>query len=236
MDTHALVERLTSVRARIAAACERAGRDPDDVTLIAVSKKHSPEAIMALYDEGVRDFGENYVQEWQEKAPQLPDDIQWHFIGHLQSNKVKYLIEDIALIHSVDRSSLIKEIAKRADGVTDVFLQINVAEQDSKFGVSPDAALQLLERVASRPSMRPVGLMTMPPYVTEPEINRPHFQHMRRLLTQCQQWLADHDRHDLLPFDRLSMGMTADFEVAIEEGATHIRVGTALFGARNYDD
>ncbi|MEM1350287.1 MAG: YggS family pyridoxal phosphate-dependent enzyme [Myxococcota bacterium] len=236
MNTDALLERLAVVRERIARACDSAGRDPSEVTLIAVSKKHPVEAIMALYEQGVRDFGENYVQEWQAKAPELPQDIRWHFIGHLQSNKVKYLVDDIACIHSVDRTSVIKQLAKQADRAVDVFLQINVAEQDSKFGVPPGQTLELLERVVARPELRPIGLMTMPPYVEDPEVNRPHFEHMRALLRRCQQALASNARGDLLPFDRLSMGMSADFEVAIEEGATHIRVGTVLFGPRSYDD
>ncbi len=236
-DADAIRARYADVQERIEAACARSGRAREDVTLIAVSKTWPPAAIQVLYDAGVRHFGENYVQEWQEKVEALPEDIRWHFVGHLQSNKAKYIVNDVAVVHSVDRKSVIKKLNRRADDPVDVLLQVNVAGDDNKSGVAPDEVLRLLEMATARDDLRVRGLMTLPPYADTPEDNRGYFKRLRELLEPCQQWLKERDgmqRH--LPCDQLSMGMSNDFEVAIEEGATMIRVGSALFGPRQYDD
>ncbi len=231
----ALRENLTAIERRVEQACDTAGRSPEEVALIAVSKTHPVEAIQALYDAGQRHFGESYVQEWQDKARELPDDIVWHFIGHLQSNKAKYIVDDVALVHSVDRKSVMKQLHRRSDARVDVLLQVNIAGQDTKSGVAPGDLLDLLELTRNYPGMRVRGLMTIPPYVDDPEENRGYFRQMRELFERAQGWLEEHAADDAAAFEHLSMGMTADFEVAIEEGATMVRVGTAIFGQRHYD-
>lgn len=233
-DPEQLHRRLKAVEARIQQAAERSGRDPADVTLVAVSKTHPVEAIEALYDAGHRSFGESYVQEWQAKAAALPDDIAWHFIGHLQSNKAKYLSDRIALVHSIDRRSVMKALHKRADRPIDVLLQVNVAQQASKSGVEPQKLQVLCEEIARYTQLRPRGLMTIPPYVEDPEENRPHFKAMVELFSRARAWLEGQGV-ETGRFEHLSMGMTGDFEVAVEEGASIVRVGTGIFGARSYD-
>lgn len=241
----ALAARYTEIRARIDRACARAGRDPSEVTLVAVSKTFAAPHLRALYDLGVRDFGESYVQEWQEKAPLLPADIRWHFIGHLQSNKVKALLpgdgasgEDarhVSVIHAVDRASVMREIARRASvAATPVFLQVNVGGEASKSGVAAESVEGLLGEAIVTHGLHVVGLMTIPPPVADPQDARGHFAELRALLEGCcNPWLARHaPAHP--PLTALSMGMSHDFEVAIEEGATHVRVGSALFGDRTY--
>lgn len=234
----ALAARYTEIRARVDAACARVGRSPSEVTLVAVSKTFSAPHLQALYDLGVRDFGESYVQEWQEKAPLLPADLRWHFIGHLQSNKVKQLLADggedvrqVAVIHAVDRGSLMREIARRSDAPVPVFLQVNVGGEASKSGVASSEVEGLLREAVIKHSLRVIGLMTIPPPVADPEDARPFFAELVALRERCNSWLAEHaPEHPAL--DALSMGMSHDFEVAIEEGATHVRVGSAIFGAR----
>ncbi|MGM0557439.1 MAG: YggS family pyridoxal phosphate-dependent enzyme [Myxococcota bacterium] len=230
-----LRSRLDRVRERIRDACEHVGRSLDEVTLVAVSKTHPVHALQTLYDAGHRTFGESYVQEWEDKAPELPDDIEWHFIGHLQSNKAKYLADDVAMVHSVDRKSVMKELNKRSQGRVDVLLQVNIADQDSKSGVLPDNLLSLCEKTLNYPNLRVRGLMTIPPYVDEAEDNREHFARMRGLFDEAREWFAA-ETDDADAFEHLSMGMTADFEVAVEEGATIVRVGTGIFGQRHYDE
>jgi pyridoxal phosphate enzyme (YggS family) len=235
-----LRQNLDEVNERITRACEhrredRGGGPASDVTLVAISKTHPTSAIQTLYDAGHRHFGESYVQEWQDKASELPDDIVWHFVGHLQSNKAKYIADEIALVHSVDRKSVMKKLHRRSEERVDVLLQVNIAGQDTKSGVAPDELLELLERSRDYPSMQVCGLMTIPPYVDDPEENRPHFRRMRELFEQARAWLAEHAPNDVDAFEHLSMGMTADFEVAIEESATIVRVGTGIFGQREYD-
>lgn len=237
-----LEHNLKQVRGRIAKACERAGRVAEEVTLVAVSKTHSVDAIRALYNAGQRIFGESYVQEWQEKRALLdaPEcgDLEWHFIGHLQSNKAKYIVDEVALIHSVDRRSVLKRLQKRSHEPVDVLLQVNVAGQASKGGVAPETVIELIKTAREYADIRVRGLMCIPPYVEDPEDNRVYFRQMRELFEQARAWLAEQADGDgaRAHFGCLSMGMSGDFEVAIEEGATHVRVGTALFGARNYDD
>lgn len=233
-DQQALRDNLADVQSRVRQACDRAGRSTDEVTIIAVSKTHPAEAIQALYDAGQRHFGESYVQEWQDKAAALPKDIVWHFIGHLQSNKAKYIADDVAMVHSVDRKSVMKQLNRRSDERVDVLLQVNIAGQGTKSGVAPDGLINLLELTRNYPSVRVRGLMTIPPYVDNPESNRGHFQKMRELFERAKGWLEEHAPEDAAAFEHLSMGMTGDFEVAIEEGATIVRVGTGIFGQRDY--
>lgn len=228
-----LNQNLERVRSRIERACERSDRTPEQIRLVAVSKTHPLRALEAMYEAGVRHFGESYVQEWQQKRPELPDDINWHFVGHLQSNKSKYIADEVRLVHSVDRKSVMKELDKRSSQPVGVLLQVNVAKQDSKSGVFPEDLIDLLELSTHYENLRVEGLMTLPPYVDDPETNRPRFQTMHRLYDEAVEWLERHAPEKLEDFTELSMGMTNDFEVAIEEGATIVRIGTALFGERN---
>ncbi len=227
--------RLAKVEERIQSACDRAGRDRDELTLIAVSKTHPPDAIKTLYDEGVGAFGASYVQEWDDKVDEVPDGIEWHFVGHLQSNKARDVVDRVAYVHSVDRRSVMKQLNKRTDSTVDVLLQINIAEQDSKSGVPPEELEGLIDVADDYPNLEIRGLMTLPPHAEDPEDNRDYFRRMRHLFDEASTLLAESDTHSRDGFEHLSMGMTNDFEVAIEEGATMIRLGTALFGPRDYD-
>jgi pyridoxal phosphate enzyme (YggS family) len=233
-EPETLRQSLAEVQKRVAEALVRAP-GTDEVILVAVSKTHPVDAMSTLYDAGQRHFGESYVQEWQDKAAELPDDIVWHFVGHLQSNKAKYLADEIALIHSVDRKSVMKKLHRRSDEPVEVLLQVNIAGQDTKSGVEPGGLIDLLALSRNYASVQVCGLMTIPPYVDDPEQNRAHFQKMRELFEQAKAWLEENAAEDAAAFRHLSMGMTADFEVAIEEGATIVRVGTGIFGHREYD-
>ncbi len=234
-DPQILASRLEALTKRIQEAQSRSPHD-QDVTLVAVSKTHPPEAIKTFYDLGVRHFGENYVQEWRDKAAELPDDIHWHFVGRLQSNKAKYLADRVHRVHSIDRKSVIKKLSRRSSTVQSVFLQVNLDDQETKGGVAVEDVCELFDRVAQRDNLKVVGLMGMPPYVVDPEESRPHFQTLREALETLKSYVAEAYPDRLAALTELSMGMTNDFEVAIEEGATLIRVGTALFGQRSYDD
>ncbi len=234
--------RLGQVQDRIRAACERAGRDPGEVRLIAVSKTKPYAAVEAAYQAGVRDFGENYVQEltgkiqaWTEDHPQEP--VRWHMIGHLQKNKVKYLIGKTALIHAVDSVSLAEQIEKEAakkDAVVNILLEVNIAEEETKFGLDAEGVAEAARQILSLPHVRLLGLMTSAPYTEDPETNRLFFRRLnacaRDLLAQGL--ISEECKDFRLPV--LSMGMSGDFEVAIEEGATMVRVGTSIFGPRDY--
>jgi pyridoxal phosphate enzyme (YggS family) len=228
-------ERLESVEERLTAAAERSGRSRDDIELVAVSKTHPVSAIQTLYEAGVHSFGASYVQEWEDKFEALPDDVRWHFVGHLQSNKAKYVADDVAMVHSVDRRSVMKQLHRRSSGDVDVLIQVNVAEDDDKSGVAPDGLEDLLGTTLEYPSLRLRGLMTLPPYEDDPEDNRPRFEQLRHLFDEARQWIASSGERDASIFEHLSMGMTHDFDVAVEEGATIVRLGTALFGPRDYD-
>jgi pyridoxal phosphate enzyme (YggS family) len=222
-----LAVRLAAVHERIAAACQRAGRARDDVTLVAVSKKHPASAVSEAVACGVTDVGENYVQELVAKKAEVPLPVRWHFIGGLQRNKAKALIGHVALIHAVDSASLADEIAKRAAAanvVQPILLAMSAAGETQKSGAAPDQLGELLAHCAQLPALAVRGLMTMPPLDLDAEAARPYF----RALRQQRDRLAT-DSH---PLAVLSMGMSHDFEVAIEEGATLIRVGTAIFGPR----
>lgn len=227
-----LKENLHTVETKIAEACARAGRDRDDVTLIAVSKTKPVEMLQEAYDNGIRDFGENKVQEMCDKIPQLPEDIRWHMIGHLQRNKVKYIIEKAALIHSVDTYRLAEEIniqAKKHGITVPILVEVNIAGEDSKFGTSAEDAILLVEEIAALENVRIRGLMTIGPYVVDAEENRPYFRKIKQLSVDITNKNIDN-----VSMEILSMGMTGDYEVAIEEGATMVRVGTGIFGERNY--
>lgn len=220
-----LVLRLSNVNKRILEACDKCGRNVEDVTLVAVSKTCGSEDVQALYDVGHRDFGENYVQEWEEKAVALPDDIRWHFIGGLQSRKAKQVVNRVELIQGVDRESLAEAISKRATQPQKVLIQINTGNDEAKGGVDPNEAQSFFERCQALENVTVVGLMTIPPFDAEELQLRKYFAQMRDIF----ETLKGADPR----VDTLSMGMTSDFEWAIEEGATMIRVGTAIFGPRS---
>ncbi len=225
-------ENIESVKRNIYEACNNCGRDPDSVKLIAVSKMKPSEMIMEAYDHGCRSFGENYVQELLQKSDELPPDIEWHMIGHLQRNKVKYVVGRVALIHSVDTLRLAKEINDRSavKGITsEILAEVNVAGEEKKYGFDTDSVMGFVQEVSSLKNIVLNGLMTSAPYVTDPEENRRFFKILRELSVDI-----DKKNIDNVKMRELSMGMTGDYKVAIEEGATMVRVGTAIFGARDY--
>lgn len=227
-----LKEQLREVESRIQAACARAGRCREDVTLVAVSKTKPEEVLMEAYGLGVRIFGENKVQELTEKYEALPKDIHWHMIGHLQTNKVKYIVGKVELIHSVDSLKLAEAIEKEAvkkNIVAQVLVEVNVAEEESKFGIRVEEVLPFIQKIASFPHIHVCGLMTIAPFVKNPEDNRRIFKNLHKLSVDITDTNIDN-----VTMDVLSMGMTNDYEVAIEEGATMVRVGTGIFGARDY--
>ena len=218
--TSTIAEHLAEVRARIAVAAARASRDPAGITLLAVSKTKPADAVEEAYAAGQRAFGENYAQELEEKGTALAHlpGIEWHFIGHLQRNKVKTVLRARPVVHTVDSTRLASELASRSDARTRVLVQVNVAREPQKSGALPEEVDALVAHVRALPALQLVGLMTIPPE-GEPETARPHFRALREMA----------ERHGL---SELSMGMSADLDVAIEEGATLVRVGTAIFGAR----
>lgn len=227
-----LKENLEAVEAEIQAACHKSGRSRDEVTLIAVSKTKPVETLKEAYDLGVRIFGENKVQELSDKHDVLPQDIHWHMIGHLQRNKVKYIIDKVDLIHSVDSLRLAETIEKEAakrDLVANVLLEVNVAKEESKFGLMPEEVFEFIDNIAGFSHIQVKGLMTIAPFVDNPEENRPIFARLRKLSVDIAEKNVDN-----MTMSILSMGMTNDYQVAIEEGATMVRVGTGIFGARDY--
>lgn len=227
-----VTENLDHIEKRVQEACARAGRRREEVTLICVTKTKPLEMLQEAYDSGQREFGENKVQEIVRKKPDLPDDIHWHMIGHLQRNKVKMLMGSTVMIHSVDSLSLAKEISKQAQKagiVMPILIEVNAAQEESKFGVRTDEVKGLVREISALPGVCVRGLMTIAPYTDDPETNRPYFRSLRELSVDINR-----ESFHNVSMDVLSMGMTGDFEVAIEEGATHIRVGTAIFGERVY--
>lgn len=226
-----ICENLIQTHKNIEDACGRAGRSPGDVSLIAVSKTKPVELLMEAYEAGVRDFGENKVQELVDKFDALPGDIRWHMIGHLQRNKVKYLIGKVHLIHSVDSLRLAREIQKEAQKrqtEVDILIEVNVAQEESKFGSTVEETLQLIQDIAVLPAVHIRGLMTVAPFVDNPEENRRIFANLRQLAVDIMRKNIDN-----VSMNVLSMGMTGDYQVAVEEGATCVRVGTGIFGERN---
>ena len=217
-----------AVQQRIEAACARAGREPGSVTLVAVTKSQPPEVVCAAAALGLNLFGENKVQEAKAKIPLCPGRLRWHMVGHLQTNKCREAVGLFEMVQSVDSLRLAEELNQRADQAAKtmpVLLEVNAVGEASKFGCRPDQLLADLGRINALPSLEIHGLMTVPPWALDAEKVRPVFRQMRELKERCEQLLG-------APLPHLSMGMTGDFEVAIEEGATMVRLGTALFGAR----
>jgi PLP dependent protein len=247
-------DNIAQIETRIQAACDRSGRDRSEVTLIAVSKTKPNEMLCEAYTLGMRHFGENKVQELvrkqEELNPVFQEQVHWHLIGHLQRNKVKYIVDKVALIHSVDSLRLaeqIEEEAAKRNIICDVLLEVNIAEEDTKFGVKAEDTPALVQAVAALPHLRLRGLMTIAPYVENPEKNRKFFKKLRQLYVDIKTKNTDNNDNENISFcdlpgtcfdpeqfNILSMGMTGDFEVAIEEGATMVRVGTGIFGERDY--
>ncbi len=226
-----IAESLENIRGRIVRTCLRAGRDPSEVTLVAVAKTFPVDRVREALAAGVIDIGENYVQELQEKRQTLAsENVRWHFIGHLQRNKVRLIAPWVSMIHSVDNVALAREIDERAEKagrVIDCLIEVNTTHEESKFGVRPENALQLVSDLGGLASIRLNGFMTIGPFLPDPEGSRPMF----RVLRQLRETAAAR-RQDNAPMRHLSMGMTGDFEVAIEEGSTLVRIGTAIFGSR----
>lgn len=227
-----ILENLKTVEENIRHACARSGRSETDVTLIAVSKTKPIEMLREAYDAGCRDFGENKVQELVEKYEHMPKDIRWHMIGHLQRNKVKYIVDKVYLIHSVDSLRLAEEISKEAvrkNVNVSILVEVNVAGEESKFGTTAEEAVSLVEEIAQLPNIVIKGLMTIAPYVENSEENRLYFAKLMQIYVDII-----HKNIDNVFMEELSMGMTGDYEVAVEEGATYVRVGTGIFGERQY--
>lgn len=214
-----------AVLERIAQAAYRAGRRPEEVTLLVVSKGQSLEAIRSVYNKGHRLFGENRVQELLAKKPHLPQDIQWHLIGHLQTNKVKAILPHIVLLHSLDRESLLAEITKRAETPVPCLIEVKVAQEPTKHGIVPAALDAFVEKVLETPKVQLRGLMGMASLTTDSEQVRREFRQLYKLFVKLR------ERYPHATIDTLSMGMSGDFEIAVEEGSTLVRVGSAIFGA-----
>lgn len=228
-----ILENIKQVEENIIKSCEKVGRDPKEVTLIAVSKTKPYTAIEEALPSGVLDYGENKVQELTEKYEILPKDIRWHMIGHLQRNKVKYLVGKVELIHSVDSSRLANQIetefAKKNE-IANILIEVNMANEESKFGITSETTEQLVREISKLEHVRIKGLMTIAPYTDNPETNRVYFRNMKKLSVDIAEKNIDN-----VSMNVLSMGMTGDYQVAIEEGATMVRVGTGIFGERNYN-
>ena len=225
-------ENLIKVQNNVKEACEKAGRSNTEVTLIAVSKTKPVSMLMEAYNCGCREFGENKVQELVDKYEVMPKDIKWHMIGHLQRNKVKYIVDKVALIHSVDSLKLAEEISKEASKKqvqVSVLIEVNVAREDTKFGVKPEETEALIRKIAVLEGIHIEGLMTIAPYVDVPEENRQYFATLKQLAVDINRKNIDNVNMNVL-----SMGMTGDYMVAIEEGASYVRVGTGIFGERQY--
>lgn len=227
-----VTENLKAVEEKIANACARANRDRGEVTLIAVSKTKPIEMIEEAMESGIEVFGENKVQELVKKQEILPKHLKWHMIGHLQRNKVKQLIGKVERIHSVDSLRLAEQIqseyAKQGE-IADILIEVNIAREESKFGLMPEETEPVIRQIAGLPNIRVRGLMTIAPFVENPEDNRTHFRNLKKLLVDINEKNIDN-----INMHELSMGMTGDYEVAIEEGATFVRVGTGIFGNRIY--
>ena len=227
-----LKENLANVREKINIACKKVGRNPDEVTLVAVSKMKPLEDIETLLETGQMEYGENYVQELCDKYEKISRPVHWHMIGHLQTNKVKYIIDKVSMIHSVDSIRLAETIEKEAakkDICMPILIEVNVAEEESKFGLSVEEVLPFLEEICSYQHIKVMGLMTIAPFVADPEENREVFQKLKKLSVDIAAKNINNVNMSVL-----SMGMTNDYQVAVEEGATMVRVGTGIFGERNY--
>lgn len=232
MEEVTIRENIKAVETVITAECQKAGRDPKEVTLIAVSKTKPVEMLQEAYAYGCRDFGENKVQELLDKYEAMPKDIRWHMIGHLQRNKVKYIVDKVYLIHSVDSLRLAEEISKEAikkNVCSNILVEVNVADEETKFGTTCTEAKQLVQDIAKLPNICVKGLMTIAPFVEDAEKNRPIFSKLKKLAVDIMG-----ENIDNITMENLSMGMTGDYAVAVSEGATCVRVGTGIFGVRQY--
>ncbi len=225
-------ENVASVEAKIQAACDRSGRKRDEVLLIAVSKTKPVSDIREVMATGITDYGENKVQEVVDKIEEIKEPLNWHFIGHLQRNKVKYIVDKVKLIHSVDSFRLAEQISKEAvkkNVDIDILIEVNIAEEASKFGLATEEVIELVREISVLPNVHIQGLMTVAPFTDDAEENRVYFKGLKQLAVDI-----DGQNIDNVNMNALSMGMTGDYEVAIEEGATMVRVGTGIFGERNY--
>ena len=228
-----ITENLSIVENKIAAACKRAGRERDEVKLIAVSKTQPVEAIREAIEYGINSFGENRVQELREKTEIIKDNLDWHLIGHLQTNKVKFVVGKVSLIHSLENIRLAEAIdkeAKKHNVIVDVLVEVNIAKEDTKFGVNPEEVESFIREVLIFKNINIRGLMTVAPYTDISEENRKYFKQLKKIMVD----LNSKNIHNV-NMNVLSMGMTGDYEIAIEEGATLVRVGTGIFGSRDYD-
>ena len=228
-----ITENLIDVQKNIEQACLKSNRSVDEVTLIAVSKTKPLSMIQEVYDFNIRNFGENKVQEIMAKYDHMPKDTLWHMIGHLQRNKVKYIIDKVCMIHSVDSLRLAEEISKEAvkkQVTVSILIEVNVANESTKFGLAKEETIALVKEIATLPNIIIKGLMTVAPYVDDPEENRQVFRSLKQLFIDINK-----ENIDNVIMSELSMGMTNDYMVAIEEGATMVRVGTGIFGERNYN-
>lgn len=225
-------DNIEQVQKNIEAACARAGREREQVTLISVSKTKPVSMLREAYEAGSRDFGENKVQELLDKIPEMPGDVRWHMIGHLQRNKVKYIVGKVYLIHSVDSLRLAEEISREAvkqQTEVNILIEVNVAEEESKFGTTLAEATELVMAVSKLPGIHICGLMTIAPFTENAEENRQYFRKLKQLSVDIARKNIDN-----INMNVLSMGMTGDYSVAVEEGATCVRVGTGIFGERDY--
>ncbi len=232
IDLELIKENAVRIRKKVRDAAERSGRSLEDITLIAVTKTQGVEKIQHALQAGMLDLGENKVQELCDKYPLVDTECRWHLIGHLQTNKVKFIIDKVHMIHSLDRLDLADEIQKRAakaGRTMDVLVQVNVAGEETKFGIAPEEARSFVKQLAVYPNLRVRGLMTVAPHVQNPEETRPVFRQLKKIFIDIRQ-----ENIDNINMDYLSMGMSNDYEIAIEEGANMVRIGTAIFGARNY--
>lgn len=227
-----LAENYRRVKENIRKACEKSGREEQEVTLLAVSKTKPVDMLLDVYHAGARDFGENKVQELVDKIPQMPADVRWHLIGHLQRNKVKYIVDKVYLIHSVDSLRLAEEISREAvkkQTEVNILIEVNVAQEESKFGTTVEDTAELIQSIAALQAIHIKGLMTIAPFVENAEENRTYFQKLRQLAVDI-----GNKNIDNVSMGILSMGMTGDYMVAAEEGSTIVRVGTGIFGERDY--
>lgn len=225
-------DNIEKIRQEITDVSVKSGRNPSEVTLIAVSKTKPISMLKEAYDKGIRDFGENKVQEILSKYEELPKDIRWHMIGHLQRNKVKSIVDKVYMIHSVDSVRLAEEISKEAikkELCIPILIEVNIAEEESKYGIKESELWEFVEEISRFPGICVKGLMTVAPYVENPEENRQHFVRLRQLSVDIKKKNIDN-----VSMDILSMGMTGDYLTAISEGSTYVRVGTGIFGERNY--
>jgi pyridoxal phosphate enzyme (YggS family) len=227
-----IAENVEIVKRRIREVCQRCGRDPSNVLVVGITKTFGPPKIQEAIAAGLFDIGESYVQELDEKRLLVADDrVRWHFVGHLQSNKVKYIAGYVHLIHSVDNVRVAKEIQKRGEGADrtiDVLVEVHTTEEATKSGVNPEQAVALVREISQFPRIRVRGLMTMGPFSDDPNDSRPSFRQLRGLKQAIER-----ERLENVSMEHLSMGMSHDFEVGIEEGATIVRIGTAIFGDRS---